>query len=65
MSATGPKSDELTELLAHEAKVRVSSGTLYGRKAGEGYIRVNLACPRHVLREGLERMARCINSLSS
>lgn len=56
--ATGLKSDELTELLAREAKVRVSSGTLYGRKAGEGYIRVNLACPRHVLRKGLKRMAR-------
>ena len=38
--------------------MRVSSGTLYGRKAGEGYIRVNLACPRHVLRKGLKRIAR-------
>ena len=58
--ATGLESDELTELFAHKAKVRVASGTEYGRKAGEGYIRVNLACPRQVLREATERMARAL-----
>ncbi len=61
--STGMTSDELSDLLAREAKVRVSSGTIYGRKAGEGYIRVNLACPRPVLRDGLERIAKCIRRL--
>lgn len=58
--STGMKSDDLTELLAREAKVRVESGTTYGRNAGEGYIRINLACPRPVLHEALEKVARCI-----
>lgn len=58
--STGMKSDDLTELLAREAKVRVESGTTYGRNTGEGYIRINLACPRCVLREALEKVARCI-----
>ncbi len=61
ISSTGMRSDDLTELLAREAKVRVESGTTYGRNAGEGYIRINLACPRHLLREALERVAKCIN----
>lgn len=61
--STGMKSDDLTELLAREAKVRVESGTTYGRNTGEGYIRINLACPRPVLREALEKVARCIGRL--
>ena len=60
--ATGLKSDALTELLAREDKVRVSSGTTYGREAGEGYIRVNLACPRRVLRDALEKVAFTLES---
>lgn len=60
ISATGLSSDELTERLARQAKVRVSSGTTYGFKAGEGYIRINLACPRSVLRDALQKMAKCI-----
>ena len=61
--ATGMRSDELTELLAREAKVRVESGTTYGANAGEGYIRVNLACPRSVLREALQKVAACIGNI--
>jgi cysteine-S-conjugate beta-lyase len=61
--STGMKSDDLTELLAREAKVRVESGPTYGRNTGEGYIRINLACPRCVLREALEKVARCIGRL--
>ena len=55
-------SDELTERLYQEAKVWVSSGTIYSSTAGEGFIRINMACPRAMLLEGLERMALCIKS---
>ena len=34
----------------------VNKGTLYGKKAGEGYLRINLACPRKILKEGLNRI---------
>ena len=57
ITATGLTSDELTERLLREAKVMVNSGTMYGRTAGEGFIRINIACPRARLMEALERIA--------
>lgn len=52
--------DELTTLLEEKANVMVNSGTMYGRQAGQGYIRINLACPRQRLREALNRMGRVL-----
>ncbi len=57
IKSTGLSSDELSERLLKEGKVLVNSGTMYGRKAGEGYIRINIACPRSRMLEGLERIA--------
>lgn len=38
------------------AHVKVNSGTLYGSISGEGYLRINLACPRSLLEEALGRI---------
>ena len=57
ITATGLTSDEATERLLKEGKVMVSSGTLYGKQAGEGFLRLNIACPRSVMMEGLKRIA--------
>jgi cystathionine beta-lyase len=38
-----------------QAKVAVNNGAWFG-KGGEGFVRLNFGCPRHVLQEGLERM---------
>ena len=54
--ATGLASDELTKRLLEKGKVQVNSGTMYGKKTGEGYIRINIACPRSRLMEGLRRI---------
>lgn len=54
-------SDEATEKLLSDGKVFVSSGTLYGRHSGQGYLRINLACPRAQLEEGLVRFARVMS----
>ena len=54
--ATGFTSDQLTEKLLNEGKVLVNSGTMYGRNAGEGYLRINIACPREQMMEGLRRI---------
>ena len=43
--ATGMTSDEVTEWLFHERHILVNSGTMYG-EAGEGFIRINITCPR-------------------
>lgn len=58
--ATGMSSDELADRLYQEAGVWVSSGTMYSPNWGEGFIRINMACPRSQLMEGLERMKKTI-----
>ena len=59
---TGLTSDEVTRRLLTEGHVYVSSGTLYH---GEGFIRLNIACPRSQLMEGLRRMAQVLSPLNS
>lgn len=43
---------------SNEGKVLLSSGTLYGRRAGQGYLRLNLVCPRTNLKQALIRIGR-------
>jgi len=61
IKSTGLSSDQLTHLLLTEGKVMVNSGTIYGKAQGEGYMRINIACPRARMLEGLKRMAHVIN----
>ena len=60
ISSLGMTSDEVTEKLLRKGHVFVSDGTLYGKEAGEGFIRINLACPRAVLTEGLNRIVKTL-----
>lgn len=48
--------DEAARRLIGNAKVMLNSGTMYGREAGNSYLRINLACPRFTLMEGLKRI---------
>ena len=57
----GSSEEPLARLLEESGRVRLSPGSGYG-KGGEGYLRLNLACPRSILAEGLERFARTIAS---
>lgn len=57
ISALGITSQEYCDRLLNEAKVWVNPGTMYGPVSGEGYIRINIACPRSRLLEALERIA--------
>ena len=50
--------DEAAHDLLEYAKVLVNSGTMYGQKDGFCYLRINLACPRATLMEGLKRIGR-------
>ena len=56
ITAMGMSSDELTARLLNEGKVLVNSGTMYGAVAGEGFVRLNIACPRERMMEGLRRI---------
>ena len=57
---TGLSSDALTERLLREGKVQVNSSTMYGC---EGFIRINIACPRSQMMEGLRRIRRVVSSI--
>ena len=46
-----------------EGGVYVNPGTMYGETAGSHFIRINIACPRSRMMEGLKRMAKVIGKL--
>jgi cystathionine beta-lyase len=53
---TGSRDDaELVRRLEDAAKVKITPGSIYG-PAGSGYVRINIAGPRPLLLEGLERI---------
>lgn len=60
--STGLSSDALTQRLLDEGKVRVNSGTMYGTEAGEGFIRLNIACPRSQMMEALRRIKEVVTN---
>ncbi len=54
---TGLNADELEDLIVHKAKLWLDSGKIFG-ECGRGFQRINVACPRSVLLEALERIRR-------
>jgi len=62
VSSLGIPSEKIEETLLRDYKVWVNAGTMYGT---EGFIRINLATPRSLLAEGLERVARGLAALSN
>lgn len=52
-------SKEIEQLLIKKGKIWMNAGDMYG-EAGEGFIRINIACPRQVLIEGLDRLRRAL-----
>lgn len=55
----GLTSEELCRRLLDEQHLWLNEGTMYGA-AGEGFVRINIACPRSRLEEALERMSRFV-----
>ena len=46
---------EVEELLLEKGRLWINAGGMYG-EAGDGFIRINIACPRQILAEGLNRL---------
>ena len=59
-SASGESVAVYGDRILREAKVWVNPGTMYGPQSGEGYIRINMACPSSLLTEALERIKNTI-----
>lgn len=57
--AAGLPSEKLGERLLAEGRIHVNPGAIYGA-AGEGFIRLNIACPRTTLLDGLERLKKVL-----
>ena len=51
----GLQAAELDDRILHQARLWLDSGAMFG-KAGEGFQRINTACPRSILQEALERL---------
>lgn len=58
---TGPQT-ELRRLFAERAGVIVNDGSMFVQNA-EGFLRLNLACPRAIVEKGLSRICRVLNEL--
>lgn len=61
-SSLGIGSEELCNKIFEEGFLRINNGHTYG-DTGDGFIRMNIACPRALLIEGLERLERVVKSL--
>lgn len=55
-------SKELERELLEKAKLWLNAGTMYGDE-GEGFMRWNIACPRLLLQEGLQRFLTFVRGL--
>ena len=52
----GLTDDELNKLMVEKAGLWLDPGSIFGR-SGEGFERVNIACPRTILRTALEKLS--------
>ncbi len=60
ISRLGVGGEELEERLKDEAHVWVNAGAMYG---DDNFIRLNIACPRSVLVEGLRRIGQVLGTI--
>ncbi len=58
----GLSQKELDQLFVDEAHLALNSGTTFG-KEGEGFMRLNVGCPRSTLKQALEQLKTAIDKL--
>lgn len=60
--ALGLNGEALEQFMVHQAGVGMGEGRWFGPEA-EGFERMNVACPRAILQEGLERLERAVTQM--
>ena len=60
----GLNTRELKDFMIKKAKVGLDNGSIFGQ-GGEGFQRLNIACPRKTLEKGLRRIEAAVNSMVS
>jgi len=58
----GMDNQTLSKFMKRKAKVGLEDGFIFG-ESGSGFMRMNIACPRPILKEALERIENAINKL--
>ena len=61
-SALGLDDKELDDLMVYKAGLWLDAGTMFGA-GGEGFQRINIACPRSVLEKALNQIEQAVNQL--
>ncbi len=59
-TAFGMKDEKLSKFIVEKAKVGLNNGGRFGT-GGDGWMRINIGCPRSVLQKGLELLAEAFN----
>ena len=57
--ALGVTQDELKRLFVEQAHLALNDGAMFG-KPGEGFMRLNIGCPRAVLEQALKQLAKAV-----
>lgn len=60
--ALGLPQDELAKLFSEKAHLALNDGTMFG-KPGEGFMRLNVGCPRSVLQQALGQLKKAIDGI--
>lgn len=58
----GFNGDELNSFLIKEAKLGLNDGRVFG-SIGEGFMRLNYACPRQTIEEAMNRLGKAVKNL--
>ena len=56
----GMKEEQLKDLVENKAKLWLDSGAMFGPD-GEGFERINIACPREILKQALTQLAESVH----
>ncbi|MGC9341865.1 MAG: MalY/PatB family protein [Bacteroidales bacterium] len=57
----GMEDEELKKFIIHEAKIGLNHGPVFG-SGGEGFQRINVACPRKILKKALNQLENAIKN---
>ena len=56
----GMNEEQLKDLVENKAKLWLDSGAMFGPD-GEGFERINIACPREILKQALTQLAESVH----
>lgn len=61
-SGTGLSETELEDLIVNRANLWLDGGTMFG-ECGKGFQRINVACPRSILKEAMKRLEGALKEI--